>query len=250
MSKYGWTPDTPDIRDHAFKVSKPIPLPPSIDLTPDCTPVYDQGQLGSCTANAIGAAIQFCRRKQQLPHFAPSRLFLYYNERAMEGTIASDAGAMIRDGIKCVARFGDCPEAEWPYDEAAFAQKPRPECYSVATHYQALQYQRIPQEINQIKQCLAEGFPFVFGFTVYDSFETPFVAATGKMPMPEKFDTAVGGHAVMAVGYDDESQLLRVRNSWGDQWGQAGYFVMPYEYILNPNLADDLWSVRLIEVPA
>ncbi len=151
-----------------------------------------------------------------------------------------------------LAQFGDCPEAEWPYDPFAFRTEPPPECYSVATHYQAVQYQYIDQQggINWIKHCLADGFPFVFGFSVYDSFESDEVARTGIVPMPGPDEQTVGGHAVLCVGYDDSTQRILVRNSWGEGFGQGGYFTMPYAYILNPNLADDLWSIRLIETPA
>ena len=117
--RYGWIPDLPDHRDRKFALSAPVPIPPAVDLRPGCPPVYDQGQLGSCTGNAIAAALEFERIKQGLPDFMPSRLFIYYNERAMEGTVASDSGAQIRDGIKSVNTQGDCPETLWPYDPAS-----------------------------------------------------------------------------------------------------------------------------------
>src|SRR3989440_2703094 len=115
VAGYGWIPDLPDQRDHLYAAPPPVvsALPPSSDLRPHCPPVYDQGQLGSCTANAIGAAIQFDRMKQNLsPNFVPSRLFIYYNERVMEGTVSTDSGAQIRDGIKSVAKQGACPEPD------------------------------------------------------------------------------------------------------------------------------------------
>jgi C1A family cysteine protease len=208
--------------------------------------VYDQGQLGSCTANAIGGAIEFDRLLQKLPDFVPSRLFIYYNERVIEGTVNSDSGAQIRDGIKTVASQGVCPEPEWPYDIAKFSQKPSAKAYSDAVTDRAISYQSLVQDLNQMKGCLASGYPFVFGFTVYESFETAAVARTGHAPMPGSGERVIGGHAVMAVGYDDASQSFLVRNSWGTGWGLAGYFTLPYSYLIQPGLASDLWTIRIV----
>jgi len=246
---YGWLPDIPDHRDHLYAAPVVMlqALPPSVDLRSHCPPVYDQGQLGSCTANAIAAAMQFDRMKQkQKPEFIPSRLFIYYNERVMEGTVDSDSGAMIRDGIKSVSKQGDCPEREWPYDIAKFAEKPKPKCYKDALKYKAIQYQRLVRNLNQMKGCLASGFPFVFGFTVYESFESQQVAQTGIVPMPQPTEQLMGGHAVLAVGYDDAQQRFIVRNSWGEGWGMHGYFTMPYTYLNDSDLSDDFWTIRLI----
>lgn len=247
--RFGWQPDVPDHRDHLY--AAPViyltKLPAKADLRKHCPPVYDQGQLGSCTANAIGAAIQFERRKQKLkPDFVPSRLFIYYNERAMENSIASDAGAQIRDGIKSVAKLGDCPEKEWPYVITKFTDKPTATCYKDALKYQAVQYQRVPQILNQMKGCLASGYPFVFGFSVYASFESAQVAQTGIANMPASSEKLLGGHAVLAVGYDDATQRFIVRNSWSKGWGMQGYFTLPYAYLADANLSADLWTIRLV----
>jgi C1A family cysteine protease len=218
-----------------------------MDLRTKCPPVYDQGQLGSCSANAIGAAMEFDEMKQSFPNvFVPSRLFIYYNERVIEGTVNTDSGAQIRDWIKSISTFGDCPETLWPYDITKFTQKPPQTCYAQAKKYQAVQYQRLTQDLNQFKGCLASGYPFVFGFTVYESFESQQVAQTGHVPMPSSGEKTVGGHAVLAVGYDDANQWFLVRNSWGTGWGMAGYFTIPYAYPLNSNLSSDLWTVRVI----
>jgi C1A family cysteine protease len=249
IAHYGWIPDIPDQRDHLYAapVVTARALAVSADLRAQCPPVYDQGQLGSCTANAIAAAVQFDRMKQKLkPDFAPSRLFIYYNERVMEGTVATDSGAMIRDGIKSVGAQGDCPESEWPYDIAKFTKKPTAKCYKDAKKYKAVQYQRLVQSLMQMKGCLASGYPFVLGFTVYESFESEDVAKTGVVPMPAHTEKVLGGHAVTAVGYDDAQQRFIVRNSWGTGWGMKGYFKMPYAYLTDSNLADDFWTVRLI----
>jgi len=176
----------------------------------------------------------------------PSRLFIYYNERLIEGTVDIDSGAMIRDGIKSVASQGACPESEWPYDIAKFTDKPSAQAYRDAATDRAVSYQSLVQDLNQMRGCLASGYPFIFGFTVYESFESPAVAQTGHAPMPGPNERAVGGHAVMAVGYDDASQTFLVRNSWGAGWGMAGYFTMPYTYLIQPGLASDLWTIRIV----
>jgi len=269
--KFGWTPDVPDHRDHLYgaplaKLTAKAPLPARVDLRSKCPPVYDQGHIGSCTANAIGAAFQFDRMKQKAAPFMPSRLFIYYNERAMEHSVGNDAGAMIRDGIKSIAKLGVCPETEWTYEDpeadpdtgawpqgAKPARKPTPQCYKDALRYQAVSYMRVNRDLAQMRGCLAEGFPFVFGFSVYESFVSPQVAKTGVVDLPAPGepganpDGSPAGHAVLCVGYDDKERRFRVRNSWGTTWGQKGYFTIPYTYLLTENLADDFWTVRLVE---
>jgi C1A family cysteine protease len=255
-ARFGWIPDLPDQRDHLFAAAPEIltSLPSAIDLRPDCPAVYDQGHLGSCTANAIAGAIEFDRMKQKLSVFCPSRLFIYYNERVMEGTVGSDSGAMIRDGIKSVAHEGACPETEWPYDITKFANKPAAPCYADALKDRAVAYQRVSPLLNQLKGCLAAGYPFAFGFTVYESFESQQVADTGQAPMPAANEGVLGGHAVLCVGYDDAQQRFTCRNSWGNQWGMPsgpghtdrGYFTLPYAYLTSPHLASDFWTVRTI----
>ena len=246
---YGWVPDLPDSRDFMFAapLETLAALPPSVDLRPQCPKeVYDQGQLGSCTANAIGGALQFEQIKQGLNGFVPSRLFIYYNERVKEHTVNTDSGAQIRDGIKSVGSIGAPPETDWQYDISKFAEKPPQKAFNDAPLGRALQYQRVPQVLNQMKGCLAAGYPFVYGFTVYESFESPQVAQTGVAPMPAPSERVLGGHAVVAVGYDDGSQRFLSRNSWGPGWGMGGYFTIPYAYLTDNNLADDFWTVRLV----
>jgi len=239
---YGWVPDLPDARDYLYAapMETVAKLPPSVNLQSKCPPVYDQGQLGSCTANSIGAAVEFVHT----PKFMPSRLFIYYNERLIEGTVGSDSGAQIRDGIKSVAKQGVCPETDWPYVIAKFTNKPSAKAYTDARKTKATQYMRVLQDLSQMKGCLAQGFPFVFGFTVYEYFESAHVAKTGVVRLPAAGDKVVGGHAVMAVGYDEAHQTFRVRNSWGTSWGQKGYFTMPYAYLMSRHLASDFWTIR------
>ena len=249
--RYGWVRDLPDHRDMMFGlplVRQKAPLPPSVDLRPGCPSVYDQGELGSCTANAIGAAHQFEQIKQKNPDvFNPSRLFIYYNERFMENTVYSDSGAQIRDGIKSVAKQGVCSEVSWPYDIPVFSKRPSDVCYTEAAKHQVTSYLRLNQDLKTMKQCLAAGYPFVFGFSVYESFETDAVAKTGIVPMPYNAERILGGHAVMCVGYDDSKQLFTVRNSWGTDWGDVGHCYMPYSYLTGVSLACDFWTIRLVE---
>ena len=248
--RYGWIPDLPDQRDHRYAAPGRVlaKLPAAVDLRPKCPPVFDQGTLGSCTANAIGNAYRFDLLKQRGPRsFVPSRLFIYYNERVIEGTVDADAGAQLRDGIKTLARQGVCAEATWPYEIERFRDKPPTAAFREGLKHQALIYQRLTQDAWQMKGCLASGFPFVFGFAVYESFETPAVARTGKMPMPGPGERQIGGHAVLAVGYNDRTQAFIVMNSWSTAWGDAGYFTMPYAYLTNPSLAADIWTVRTVE---
>ena len=246
---YGWTPDRPDQRDKLYSAiaAPPKILPKSVDLRPGCSPVEDQGQLGSCTANALVGNLEFLEKSGGKPVADLSRLFIYYNERVMEGTVSEDSGAMIRDGVKSLVNLGVCTEAKWPYNIAKFAVKPPAACFKEGLKHQVSSYHRI-LGLQQMKQCLAEGYPFVFGFTVYESFESQQVAKTGVVPMPKPNEKTLGGHAIMAVGYDDASKRLIIRNSWGTDWGMQGYFTMPYDYASNNNLADDFWTLRAMEL--
>lgn len=249
MKKYGWKPDLPDNRDLVYKAPK-LGLfkkaPNIVDLRPKMPPVYDQGQLGSCTANAIGAAFEYELIRQN-ENFMPSRLFIYYNERVIEGTVNSDSGAQIRDGIKTVVKQGVCSEKLWPYDIAKFSKKPLTECYANAAKFEVVQYLSVKQDVNQIIGCLNEGFPVIIGFTVYESFESDEVANSGVLNMPAPGEQVLGGHAVLVVGYNSSQKRFIVRNSWGTTWGQAGHFTMPYAYLTDPNLSSDFWTIRTIK---
>jgi C1A family cysteine protease len=256
----GWLPDLPDRRDFFYAAPTAILKSPrpSVDLRDKCPKqIYDQGRIGSCTANAIAGAIEFDQIKQGEQEATPSRLFIYYNERKIEHTILTDSGAQIRDGIKSVAKLGACPESLWTYDDTPpptedapcpsckFAQKPPENCYAEGLKHKILTYRRVPHILGTMKGCLASGYPFVFGFTVYDNF--PFETTTGEVPMPTAQNNVLGGHAVLAVGYDDATQMFIFRNSWGATWARGGYGFMPYAYLLDSNLSDDFWTIRTIE---
>jgi C1A family cysteine protease len=255
LPKLGWLPDIPDARDFIYaaplKVMKA--LPSKVELRKICPPVYDQGNLGSCTANALSAAFECGKTKLKKKTFRPSRLFLYYNERVMINTVNSDSGAHLRDGIKSLNKQGICPEKDWTYNDssapgAKFTQKPPASCYATALNNQILSYWKVTIALSSIKGCLAEGYPFAFGFTVYESFFSPQVAKKGIMPMPDiATEQVMGGHAVLAVGYDDKKQMVLVRNSWGKTWGLGGYFWMPYAYISNTAYCQDFWTIRNVE---
>src|SRR5262245_62161774 len=223
MNFHGWLPDLPDPRDHMYVAPKKA-VPSKVDLRPTCPPVVYQGHLLSCTANAIGNAHRFNQMKQGVArHFLPSRLFIYYNERDMNGTVDHDLGARIRDGIKCIAKRGACPESFWPYKVRKFRWKPPASAYKEAMKHQAVKYLRLEQKLPHMKKCLATGYPFVFGFTVYESFESDRVYKNGKVPMPKPGEKLVGGHAVLAVGYEDAHQQFIVMNSFSTKWGDKGY---------------------------
>lgn len=241
--RFGWLPDRPDHRDVAYTPTAAA-RPAVVDLRAHCPPVYDQGHLGSCTANAIAGALQFDRMKQGLTDFVPSRLFIYYNERVLGNTVASDSGASIRDGIKTVAAQGDCPETEWPYDPAKFADKPPQSCYDQAVAYKAVSYRRVSHDLDDMKSCLAEGYPFVFGISIYWNY--PQYSTTGTIPMPGAAAPANQGHTMLAIGYDDRARLFTIRNSHGTEWGLQGYGTIPYEYLTNPSLSQDFWTIQVV----
>ncbi len=254
MPKLGWVPDIPDARDYAYEAPLKLrdKIPSKVDLRKTCPPVYNQGSLGSCTANALLAAVEYGKKIKRQKTFRLSRLFLYYNERVMMGTVYSDSGAYLRDGIKSLHNQGVCPEKEWTYSansrpNGKFTKKPPKRCYVSALDNQIISYWRISPNMHDIRSCLADGYPFVFGFAVYTSFSSEEVRTTGIMPMPQPGERLLGGHAVMAVGYDDEKQVLIVRNSWGKTWGDKGYFYMPYDYIKKTGNCADFWTIRDVE---
>jgi C1A family cysteine protease len=218
-------------------------LPTIIDLRSKFPPVFDQGQLGSCTANALCGLIAY-----DDPLLIGSRLFLYYNERKLENDIPDDAGALLSDGIQCLLNYGICSESEWPYDINQFATKPPNSCYTDALNHKALNVTNINNTELSMKNALFSGYPFVVGIAVYASFETQTVANTGLVPMPTINDQLLGGHAVVCVGYNDNKKHWIMRNSWGSSWGDNGYFYLPYNYLLDSKLSSDLWCINKMQL--
>lgn len=248
IQRYGWKRDKLDRRDNLFRVAKPVALPPKFSLidSPHMPPVYDQGDLGSCTANAIGCSVDFSLHAQGKAFISPSRLFIYYNERVLENTTDSDSGAEIRDGIKAVNWLGVCPEKLWPYDVKAFTTKPPAEAFTSALLCKALKYQKIPQSHATLANALAiNQRPISFGVVVYDSFEDDAVAVSGNVPLPGHGENQIGGHAIDLVGYDDSRGVYEFRNSWGPDWGIKGYGTLPYAYVHDPQLSSDFWQIQL-----
>jgi len=251
--KFGWKPDLPDHRDKVLKFPRlkknlSAQLPSKVDLRDECPPVYDQKELGSCTAHTIATAYQFCE-KDNKDNFRPSRLFIYYNERTANDNVDKDAGSSIRDGIKSLNRDGVCSESTWKYDITKFRDKPTKECFQEAVGHQSLEYQRILQCSAQLKQALNTGFPIIFGMSVFDSFISDEVAQTGMVPMPKDDEKHHGGHAVLLVGYDDEESVWICRNSFGEKWGDKGHFYLPYEFLLkDKKYATDFWMIRKNDV--
>jgi C1A family cysteine protease len=247
--KYGWKRDLPDKRDHNFEINYLTSIENkinNIDLRKNCPPIYNQGELGSCTANAIACAIQYDEIKQNLENNVPSRLFIYYNERDIEGNTDRDTGASLRDGVKCINNIGYCNETIWPYDITKFIEKPTQECYDYARKHKSISYKRVQQDEIHIKSVLNLGFPIVFGISVYESFESENVAKSGIVPLPKNDERMLGGHAIVLVGYDEEKRLFTFRNSWGENWGDKGYGYLPYEYVCDKNLSTDFWVISKI----
>ena len=254
--KLNWKKDKPDERDLKFCLEAPVQLPPKVDLRPFMPPVVDQGQTGSCTGNAIAGALGFLELKAlKTPEVEPeefsktyepiSRLFIYYNERYMEGTTDEDAGAQIRDGILSISKYGMCRESTWPYDESKALIRPPEPAYAEAAVHKAVKYFRINDgDLYHMKSCLNDGYPFVFGFSVYASFMSDFTAKTGRQSMPRPGEGVEGGHAICCVGYDDDLECFIIRNSWGTSWGDKGHFYMPYNYAASKELSSDFWTIR------
>ncbi|APG09943.1 hypothetical protein BKD09_16585 [Bradyrhizobium japonicum] len=252
----GWIPDRPDPRDRLRvtpQFAKPGPRPASADLSGKLPPAYDQGKLGTCTANAIAGAVQYARRVHRLDDFIPSRLFIYYQQRKIEGSLSLDAGAQLRDGIASVANIGVCPESDWPYDNVAgdpsthlfppnaqAVEAPPPIIVQKAGKYRTISYEPLRQEVAVLESCIAGGYPFVFGFKVYGDFNEATQAL--RKPGPDEL-TALWGHAVLATGYDQTKRTFRIRNSWGPTANDNGYFEMDYDYVLNSAWAANFWVV-------
>lgn len=248
---YNHIPDHFDPRDywaHEKLVLSDI-VPSTFDLRPMLMRPYDQGQVGSCTGNATAGALEldqillFPRESA----FTPDRLALYYNGRIAEGTTDQDAGAMLRDVVAGVATYGY--KAETVYDESKVTTAPTQADYDEMAKRKItnMMYARVQQNVNSIKQVVYSKRGVIIGFTVYASFER--IGHDGIMKMPARREQVLGGHAVLIVGYDDHKQCFIVRNSWGDTWGQWGYFYAPYAYFTNPKLASDLWCIASIVDP-
>ena len=190
--------------------------------------------------------MRLARKKQGLPDQPLSRLFIYYNERLMEGTVDQDSGAQLRDGAKVLATVGAPDESLWDYQDSNLYLEPKASAYENAVQDESQVYLAVDQTLNDMKLCLHEGFPFVFGVTLWPEFESDAVAQTGIVPMPNTNSNSIGGHAILCVGYNNATSMFTVLNSWGPNWGDHGYCYFPYAYLTNPDLCTDLWTIRTV----
>ena len=249
IPKFHWKTDKPDARDFIYKLNTVVP-PLTVDLRQlYSTPVEDQGNLGSCTGNAIAEAIELIDKKNG-KNTEVSRLFIYYYERLLEGTVNYDNGAYIRDGIRACYTYGAPLESLWPYNISKFRTAPTSAAVQDAARRKVTLYERAT-DFNACINALANGYPVVIGFTVYSSFESGnWWYTTANMPYPNtRSESVLGGHAVLLVGYNNSTQRFIVKNSWGTNWGDHGYFYMPYQVIQNTNMSSDFWVIKSVNNP-
>ena len=246
IKRYGWKRSLPVFGHPQFEKTCMAATPARADVSGGMPAVYDQGNLGSCTANAGAALAEFLTKKQGWLDYMPARLAIYYWNRQLEGTVSEDSGSSLADTAKTLSTKGAPNETRWPYDIAKFTNTPTAAVVANAKQHIIKDPLQVTQNMDDIRACIAFGYPIIFGFTVYESFESDAVAKTGILSMPKRGEQVVGGHAVVACGYDDYTKMVKVRNSWGPAWGQKGYFQMPYDFIANSNLADDFWSAHQI----
>lgn len=243
--KLAWRKDAPDPRDLVFHDRTPLSqIPTKIDLRDFCSPVENQGMMGSCTGHAVTAAVELIHNQETGSFRHLSRLFVYYQGRLLDGWPEADDGATIRSCVKAINRLGVPYETKWPYLRRNLLLRPSDEAHTCAMERKVVAYSRVQNRtINGLRRALAQRLPVVFGFEVYDSFMSAKVERTGKMSMPKPKEVSTGGHAVVAVGYDDAKQHVIVRNSWGKAWGDGGYFYMPYAFATNIRQCDDFWTL-------
>ena len=244
MNGMGWLPDLPDHRDiPLLSVERELAsVPLRVSGLSRSIPCYDQGSLGSCTANASGRLFQFVDIKQGGLNIFPSRLQVYYDSRKIRGWENWDSGAFLRDTLSVIRNNGAAPEELWPYDISKFTQAPTPAVYAEAANHQSLVYMSVSQSLSAMESCIASGYPFVIGASLYENFVPD---ANGVIPMPS--GSSIGGHAFLVDGYDHNTRLFECPNSWGTTWGDRGYFFMHYDYLLDNDLAADLWTIRSVE---
>lgn len=219
-------------------------LPVFFDLRSKMPPIYDQMSLGSCVDNSIAAAFQLVLNNSKMEDkSARSRLFMYFNARIMENEIYEDCGSSIEDCLSGIEKKGACSETLYPYYPQYFANLPPAQCYAAGKPYSGIATHQVDQDLNQIKQAIVNGFPVIFGIMVYSSFESPAVMKSGIIPLPKEGETELGGHCILACTYSDKDQCFIIRNSWGPDVGQKGYFFLPYSYVMNERLSADFWVI-------
>jgi C1A family cysteine protease len=247
MFSLQWQPDKLDNRDYKYTSTEKV-SPNVIDLRTYCSPIEDQGKLGSCTGQAIAGAIELLNKRNG-KHRDISRLFIYYYERLLLGTVNYDSGAYIRDGIKATNHYGASLESLWPHDIRKFRQEPITEAKNDALNRKVTRYERV-NDFDGCIDALTNGYPIVMGFHVYTSFMSATVARTGNMPYPNtRRERLLGGHAVLLVGYDKRKKVFIARNSWGTRWGVKGYFYMPFNVVTNTSMSSDYWIIKSVNNP-
>lgn len=260
--KFGWKRDLTDYRDFKYSahpdMQGPLSILQAVDLRSKMPPIDDQGQAGSCVANASVGNLEYLELIDLVSHFKGpevfdasqyeqlSRMFVYANARIYDGDLDQDNGTQLRSAVMTLKQYGVCEESLWPYD---LSQKlftaPSTQAYEQGKQHLILTAHKIDNtQMSQMTQCLAQGYPFIFGITVYSSFMSNDVASTGIVPMPVSNDSVEGGHALCCVGFDNETKQFIVRNSWGTNWGLQGYCMIPYSYLTNSELASDFWTIR------
>lgn len=253
---FGWRPELPDQRDLTYGLIKPTSRTKlvAVDLRgKNCPPVMNQGSFGSCVGNASVSDHIFEQRKQPGgTEIIPSRMFVWNMARAMEGTLGQNEGCYIRDAFKVLAKYGVCSESEFPYAKVNMTKKPPAAALRSASRHQVIKYYRLDTSVMgamraDLKTCLGSGHPFVFGATLYESFDR--ITSNGMVPMPKFTERAIGGHAMLCVGFDDRIKGGRfiVMNSWGKKWGDGGFCYFPYDYLTSPFMAADFWTIRQVE---
>jgi C1A family cysteine protease len=260
--KFGWKPSLPDQKKPKYAAHKEMafragPFVSSVDLRSQMSPIEDQGQLGTCEAHATAAELEFLEKmelkagsggQEVFPdnQFDPmSRLYLYWNSCAIDGDAGQDNGTTRSSMMKGIEKWGICREKLWPYDPMKVSVPPPAVAYKEGAQHLIVQDYSIDNTvIDQLKMCLMQGYPFIIGISVYDSFMSEEVAQTGMVPMPQPIEELLGGHAMCCVGYDDTKDCFLVRNSWGIDWGIAGYCWIPYGYLTNADLASDFGTIR------
>jgi C1A family cysteine protease len=242
-----WVSDKPDTRDYRYSITQKV-SPNLVDLRPYCSPIENQGSLGSCTGQAIAGAIELLNKRNGKPTDV-SRLFIYYYERLLLGTVDYDSGAYIRDGIKATNHYGASLESLWPHDIRKFKQEPITEAKNDALNRKVTRYERVTSFDGCI-DALNNGYPVIMGFHVYTSFMSASVTRTGVMPYPNtRREKLLGGHAVLLVGYDKRKKVFIARNSWGTLWGDKGYFYMPFNVVTNTSMSSDYWIIKSVNNP-
>ena len=249
--KFGWVRDLPDIRDKklSFKRHNYVQIKSKVDLRPQFCKIYEQGNINSAVALSIGSVLNFDANEQNMGSFDPSVLFIYFNERNLSSfeNYNIDYGSSIRNTLKTINKIGVCSNNYWPYDINYFKTQPYKKCYEEAKEYSNIKYKRLNNgSLRDLKTCLSMGRPFVFGFSVYESFKNPLIwnPKIDSMPIPNpNKERLIGGHVCVAVGYSDKRKSFIIRNSWGKDWGLDGHFFMPYKFIVS-NQCDDFWTFQ------